>query len=581
MTKMIPPVCSPAATASENLVFELIRDAEGSDGYFCFHSLGIARHDRKEYAEADMVVLGNRGLFCIEVKGGVVQRRDGIWKIGGGDRSYNSTEGPFKQAEGARWALANWLKDVRRLPSFKDTLFGWGVAFPNIVFEERDPAWDLDVVYDLRDREVSFLQYLQRLEHYFEARRRDTGKTVPAPMSHSKVMLYAEALRPDFEVGLTLRGLLIEGRREIESLSQEQVRVLDFTLGDHNRRLLCSGGPGTGKTVVALEASRRLAETGKSVLHLCYNRSLAEVLDRRERDRQSRFRVATLHSFLDQVIRRAGLADRLRSLDALLDGNEFFESEYPKLFEEACAVLLDEGDLPQFDALVIDEAQDVLSPELVDCVGLVLEGGFDQGSWAIFYDPEAQANVYGRLDKDLLGGLRSSGAVSTKLTENFRNPEQIALDAYRFGGVQGAKCRRNLPSPVEYLEAVDDTTAARKLRAILIELIRDGIRPTEIALLSFRTQGERLYDKVPTDVGKPHLTPLEAESDSDGFVVATVSGFKGLEAEIVILVDVPDTIDAAWTRSILMVALTRAKTKAFVIARPEFLEFARTLEIAA
>ena len=581
MTKMIPPVCSPAATASEKLVFELIRGAEGTDGYFCFHSLGIARHDRKEYAEADLVVLGERGLFCIEVKGGVVQRLDGVWKIGGGDHSYNSTEGPFKQAEGARWALANWLNDIRRLPAFKETLVGWGVAFPNIVFEERDPAWDSDVVYDLRDRETSFRNYLQRLEHYFAARRRDTGKTVPAPMAHSKVMQYAEALRPDFEVGLTLRGLLIESRQEIENLSQEQVRVLDYTLGDHNHRLLCSGGPGTGKTVVALEASRRLTEARKSVLHLCYNKSLAEVLDRRERAKQSKFRIATLHSFFDETIKHAGLADRLRSLNALIDGNVFFQSGYPELFEEACAALLDEGDLPQFDVLVIDEAQDIFSPELVDCLGLVLEGGFDRGRWAIFYDPEAQANIYGRFDGDLLGSLRASGAVSTELTENFRNPELIALDAYRFGGVRGAKCRRHLPSPVEYLEAADDSTSARKLRAILIELIRDGIQPADVVLLSFKRQGERLYDKVPTNVGKPHLTPLEAEKDTDGFVVATVSGFKGLEAEIVILVDVPGTIDDAWTRSILMVALTRAKTKAFVIARPEFLELAKTLEIAA
>ena len=287
MTKMIPPSCSPTATESEKLVFELIRDAENTNDYFCFHSLGIARQDRKEYAEADMEVLGRRGLFCIEVKDGVVQRRDGVGKVGCGGRSYNSTEGPFKQAEGASWALTNWLSDVRQFTVFREILTGWGVAFPNIIFKEKDTSWDLDIVYDLRDREMPFLKYFQRLENYFEARRRDTGKPVPAPMPRSKLMQYADALRPDFEVGLTLRGLLIEGRQEIDNLSQDQVRVMDYTLGDHNLRHLCSGGPGTGKTVVVLEASRRLSETGRSALHLYYNRSLAKVLDRRERERSN------------------------------------------------------------------------------------------------------------------------------------------------------------------------------------------------------------------------------------------------------------------------------------------------------
>ena len=267
-------------------------------------------------------------------------------------------------------------------------------------------------------------------------------------------------------------------------------------------------------------------------------------------------------------------------MSALTDGNDFFEFEYPELFEETCVVLLEEGELPQLDVLVIDEAQDILSPELVDCIGLVLDGGFDQVRWAIFYGPGAQAYVYGRFDRDLLSGLRSSGAVSTELVENFRNPELIALDAYRFGGVQGAKCRRHMSSPVEYLEAAADTTAARKMRAILRELIRDGFQPVEVALLSFKKQGERLFDKIPVDVGKPLLTPPEAEIDTDGFVVATVSGFKGHEAEIVILLNVPDNIEVAWIRSVLMVALTRTKTKAFVIARPEFLVRSVSLGIA-
>ena len=51
-------------------MFEAIRDCEGTDGWYCLHSVGIARHERKRYAECDFVLITDSGVFCLEVKGG-------------------------------------------------------------------------------------------------------------------------------------------------------------------------------------------------------------------------------------------------------------------------------------------------------------------------------------------------------------------------------------------------------------------------------------------------------------------------------------------------------------------------------
>ncbi len=559
------------ATGSERQIFDIIRDAPNTESYSCFHSLGIARHERKEYAESDFVLLGPRGMFCIEVKGGVVKRENGIWKIGSGVRSYTSTEGPFAQSQSARWALKTWLEATCGLPVWKDMLVGWGVAFPNIIFDERDPSWDVDVIYDLRDTEVPFLAYLNRLENYFTDRKRLTGKRVPLPMSSNRVKEYSAALRPDFDVGLTLRGLMIESRREIESLSTDQYRVLDYTLDEHNPRLLCAGGPGTGKTIVALEASRRLSKRGLQVLHLCYNRALADVLDRQMQAEGAKFRVETPHGFLGRIITQAGMRGELSGISEADSPNTLYETGYPRVFEDACTELLEEGVLPQYDVLVIDEAQDVLTKDFLTCLGLVLGGGIENGRWTLFLDPDMQSNVYNRFDAELVETMQGYNSISTTLFENFRNPERVVREAYALVRKTPPHCRRKIDSRVEFKPVTGERDAGRKLRALLVELIRDGIQPVDIALLSFRKKGDRLFDRYPPDVGKPLVPAVEAGQAQDAFVAATVSGYKGLESEIVILTDLPDNFEDAWTISLLLVALTRTRTKAFVLASDRFL----------
>jgi len=110
MTKMLPDRLPNDTPAAEVTMFELIRDAKELEPYFCLHSLGIARHRRKDYAEADLIVVGPLGVFCLEVKGGHVVRKGGTWTIGWpGGKTYESNEGPFVQSEGVRWALLDFL----------------------------------------------------------------------------------------------------------------------------------------------------------------------------------------------------------------------------------------------------------------------------------------------------------------------------------------------------------------------------------------------------------------------------------------------------------------------------------------
>lgn len=63
---------------------------------------------------------------------------------------------------------------------------------------------------------------------------------------------------------------------ELVALDRDQLEVLDLV--EHNPRFVVLGGPGTGKTVVAAEVTRRFARAGRRPLLLCWTRALASAL---------------------------------------------------------------------------------------------------------------------------------------------------------------------------------------------------------------------------------------------------------------------------------------------------------------
>lgn len=567
---MSPPRPAEGSTASELEVFELIRDAAGSEQWTCFHSLGLAKHARKEYAECDFVLVGPEGVFCLEVKGGHVTRNNGVWTIGWPGKSYESREGPFKQAQTVRWALLEYLRD--ELGAESEGLLGWGVVFPDVVFDRRDPEWHEDVVYDQRDKTRSFAAYLERLSAYFAARRRETGRPPVAPLGPARRRAIVDLLRGDFDFAPSLKGLLAESARELVALSPEQFRVLDYALNDANQKLLCDGAAGTGKTVVAADAARRLAASGKSVLFLCFNDALGRFLQL-DFTGQSRIHVRTVHGMMLRHIGEAGLNAELASLKAAKSAAEYFAA-LPDVFERACASLLEAGTLPQYDVVIVDEAQDVMSAALMNCIDLVLNGGFAHGRWAVFLDTGLQSGIYGRVDDAVLARLRSLSPATFVLHENFRNPKNVVAETCALTGAKMPTCRRAINSNVDYRVARSRDEGVRKLRALLVELIREGVAPRDVSVLSACSPETSLAAALAHE-NSPRIE-LRASFDrtaSDAVTATSISAFKGLENEIVVMTDLPSpgAANDVWRQAALYVGMTRARTKLYAFVDEGFL----------
>ena len=67
-------------SAAERRIFDLLKSDPNTKGWTVIHSLGLARRGWKPYGEIDFVVfIPGNGILCLEVKGGRVACKDGVW----------------------------------------------------------------------------------------------------------------------------------------------------------------------------------------------------------------------------------------------------------------------------------------------------------------------------------------------------------------------------------------------------------------------------------------------------------------------------------------------------------------------
>ena len=129
---MIPDTVDPTAPASEKRVFQVLRDDPVTASWTAYHSLGLSSAYTGAYGEIDFVAaIPGRGLLCIEVKGGRVECRQGVWTTT--NRSGETTayrRSPFQQAREGMFKLIAAIRDRFGAHSPEACCpIGWSVIF--------------------------------------------------------------------------------------------------------------------------------------------------------------------------------------------------------------------------------------------------------------------------------------------------------------------------------------------------------------------------------------------------------------------------------------------------------------------
>jgi hypothetical protein len=527
---------------AERRIFNKLRD-ETPHSWTALHSVGLASHSTKPWAEIDFVVIADQGVFCLEVKGGEIEHREGDWYTNGKQLK----QSPFAQAGGGSSALYAYL--AARVPIVRRSLVGHGVLFPDTRFDPNMPAVEHALIYDDQDLGQPFSTYLGRLADYWRDRLgAQRGGRLPESLTTAERLQIVRALAPDFDLIPSLRARTSEVNEELVRLTERQKELLEGLVDEP--RVVVKGGAGTGKTLLACEEAIRLASEGKRTLFLCYGSRLANHLCKGLE--LHGVEVAHLHGFMADLIAEADLRRELPAVDA----RDLFDIYYPQVAMDALSKL---GRFGSVDALVLDEGQDLLKPTYVQFFDALLRDEMSDGFWRLFYDPN-QDIFMGGTPREL--DRLEDAAVCYRLTKNCRNTREIALATAFVSGVKVAETLATIGPDVAEAWAGDSRGLQKGATRILRDWLSRGLDPAQVTILSPYDFERSLLGAIDTSKLPRQIVDVSkaAAQEGDGrFRFSTIAGFKGLESDAVLLVDIKELTDPNHL-SLLYVAASRAKS---------------------
>lgn len=551
MVTFIPPYLGEEIKSNaEKKMYDVLQEMNLKNAYV-LHSLGLPKHQSKIYGEIDFVLVCELGVACLEIKGGRVECREGKWYFT--DRygvEREKTEGPFAQVTGNMFSLREVLKKkFPNNPHMKNILLAAGVVFPDIEFQSKSEEIIEEIVYDCKTNDIS--KYMERVFDYWKARQHRE----PSKLSPSDIKEIVNYLRGDFCYIPTLSSRLDDVETKLVRLTNEQVQIMDaLAMNDH---LLIEGNAGTGKTLLAVDFSRKQADKGQKVLYLTYNKNLAHNVEK-QLGGQDNLKIINIHALFGELVQV--------DLSQLQENPQNYFSEI--LPENVYDYLgsLSKSDLEelQYDLLVLDEGQDILKPIYLYSLDYLLKGGFEKGHWAVFYD--RKQNIYNPEYEDGMEFLKSYVNTQFRLFVNCRNTVQIGTYSSKLSGVELTDFIRENGEDVQKISYEDENDFKTQVQAILKNLKKEKIDMKEVAFLAPKRYQNSMIGKAGIEVNE---LGDDFDASIDLPIYGTIQGFKGLDAKIVIITGV-DSIRPENFSRFLYIAGTRARTLLYIVASKEF-----------
>ena len=568
MARCIPDVI-PAAQHldSEQALLQRFR-TELPDEFIVIPCLEVPYLQAGRDSEADFVILHPRGRLVLEAKGGEIRCLRGNWerkKYG----KWQPMNPPFYQARDNAYTIYEYLRDTlgRDAPEARMP-FSHAVIFPSIDFNvDTIEIPDSRLIDRTELANCDVLKLVNRLLDDTENRylARFPGYDLPAPLTDAQLLAVANKLRPEVRMTSNLTPDSLE--RELIRLSSTQLRALDAAT--QSKRLRITGGPGSGKTLLALEVCRRelAANPALKIGLVCFNRHLgAFLVDVAKADRLEGVTPGSFYLHLDRVLGDVA--------DAKATDPAYFQQRVRAALEIAQRT----PEAEKFDLLVVDEGQDFRDDgDKLALLDAMLKGGLAKGRWRWFEDldqilsPEATTPP-SAAHQALLDCLDAYGQVEVAC--NWRNTEQIAQAAAKVMGrptppsfgVQGPKVTPVDSRPGRDFDLLVAVLGHDKLRAY---------RPEDIIVLSMKGAGKESFAGKAEAAGY-RLVPYDANVpyEEGTLRTSTVFKFKGMESHVVILMDV-DALATTRDRRKAYVGMTRAKYDLYVLGQPEALALIR------
>ena len=516
------------ATESEKFFLEVMKQKLGPD-WFVFHSVSFRTKEKKGLYydhEIDFLLFNPLcGFLVVEVKGGKITCHNGKYTVDGRQCD------PFAQAKGNMYGFSDLL--LKRLnTSSVPFKMAYAVSFPFARADKLDlPLGDKSALIDstILNKDIGkwFSSYIR--DHATKHSAADATATIDdilrvlAPTTESE---YAFGTAVDFEAD------------EIERHSINPRQFL--SIFSAFPRLKVCGCAGSGKTLLATEKARQLAEGGKRTLVLCYNKLIASKIAKNFNPSLP----VTVAAFYDFGIDVLKLPRR----------NVARHEKDPRAYKIIALFLKDHiaaGKIKPYDAIIIDEAQD-FTDEMWEIVKLLVT---DDSVFYIFYDPEQ--NIFGTSMN-----LPDFGVPPVMLTVNCRNTKKITEELRKYSS--------HAIEPVAGMpEGREVKTLEGDCRENLGLLLDKLINHQKVKRESITILGAHNLDH--TSIGAdPVVNGFRIVEGSFGGAISyyTYMKFKGCDNKVIILLDV-DGHDKRWGNAGIYTALSRATSQAYILRKPD------------
>lgn len=537
----------------ERLRFEL------SDEYIVIPCLEVPRQRGAIDSEADFVILHPRGRLVLEVKGGEIGCQGGRWyRVRKGHRE--SIAPPFYQARDNSYEIREYLERLCGRESVEARMpFNQAMVFTDVDFNAQTFECPQERIVDRTElAEHTLAEIVGRLLDDAEVRFRQhfPDRELPAPATNEQLLGVAQLLRPDLRLTSNLSATDMD--LELIRLSASQLNVLDLV--KKNQRLRITGGPGSGKTLLAVETCRRerAATPFAKIGLLCFNRHLGSHLtDVSAREGLATVRAGSFYLHIDQV-----LGD---TSDAAATDPAYFRARV----ERATAVAQAWSQEAKLDLLVVDEGQDFRDDSgKLAFMDAILKGGLKDGRWWWFEDLDQiltpEDSVVPSAAGQALFALLD-GAPEAVVERNWRNTEQIARAAAKVMG-RPVPEGSGISGPTVTTAAYQPGKELATLEALLTHIVLPQQGPEDVVVLSVRGAGKESYAShrllcglrlVPYDPSRPYVPGTLRTS--------TVFKFKGMESYAVVLADL-DSLATERDRRKAYVGISRAKYALYILA---------------
>jgi len=308
---------------------------------------------------------------------------------------------------------------------------------------------------------------------------------------------------------------------------------------DEQQTAAIHGVAGTGKTIMAIEKAKRLEADGP-VLFLCFNRFLMEHIREELGDKHPNISVFTID----------GLYTKLTG------GLQYFDS-VDERNDAILEILMEWKNLRWgYKHIIIDEGQDFFADHL-QALGEIADE--QDGCFYVFYDKNQF--VQGQEYPEWL----ERAECRLVLSHNCRNTHEIAITSTRPIDLPERRVKMNpyieqaeQPKPKLFFVANNEV-----LQDYVLKLIRKysdaKYKKSSIVLLSMKAEGCSALER---ENMIPELAAICSDRKQDNKVLfTTVRKFKGLEADVVICIDIDEsTFSNDTNRSLFYVGTSRAKT---------------------